>query len=198
MTRTLRGNRIPLPDTRQKLDHTCGPAVLSAIFSYWGEYIKEADLAEELSSDPVGGTSPDRLNDAAESRGFNTLWRERMTNYELKAHLDMGRPVIITVQAWASTPSELAGDSGHYVIAIDYDEDNVYFEDPALDDCRGFIPWVELDSRWHDKDKNGKPFKRFGLVMWKDTKPVTESIIANAVFIHCVDVPLVKEAPELQ
>jgi hypothetical protein len=197
MPRALRGNRIPLPDTRQKLDHTCGPAVLSAIFSYWGEHVREEDLAEELKSDPIGGTSPDRLNYAAMSRGFHTMWRERMTNAELRRHLNIGRPVIVTVQAWA-TPTELKGDSGHYVIAIDYDKENVYFEDPALDDCRGYIPWKELDSRWYDKNKAGKPFKRFGLVVWKDTKPVTESIITNSVFIHFEDAPFVKGDPSVR
>ena len=197
MPRALRGNRIPLPDTRQKLDHTCGPAVLSAIFSYWGEHVREEDLAEELKSDPIGGTSPDRLNYAAMSRGFHTMWRERMTNAELRRHLNIGRPVIVTVQAWA-TPAESKGDSGHYVIAIDYDKENVYFEDPALDDCRGYIPWKELDSRWYDKNKAGKPFKRFGLVVWKDTKPVSESIIPNSVFIHFEDAPFGKGDPSVR
>lgn len=197
MPRALLGNRIPLPDTRQKLDHTCGPAVLSAIFSYWGEHVREEDLAEELKSDPTDGTSPDRLNYAAMSRGFHTMWRERMTNAELRRHLNIGRPVIVTIQAWA-TPAELKGDSGHYVIAIDYDKENVYFEDPALDDCRGYIPWKELDSRWYDKNKAGRLFRRFGLVVWKDTKPVTEAVITNSAFIHFEDAPFVKGDPSVR
>jgi len=193
VSKTLRGNRIPLPTTNQQKNYTCGPAVLSSIFSYWGVSTKEADLAEELKSDPIGGTSPYQLNKAAKSRGFKTIWREKMTNSELKRCLNVGRPVIITVQAWASTPEELAGDSGHYVIAIDYDDKKVYFEDPALNGCRGFIPWSELHSRWHDKDKNGKCFNRFGLVMWKDSKPVKEAIVAGSVFINYADAPFLKE-----
>lgn len=199
MTRTLRGNRIPLPDISQQHGYTCGPAVLSTIFRYWGEYVDESTLAEELMSDPIGGTSPEQLNKAAKQRGFRTIWREYMTNQELIHYLNTGRPVIITVQAWATTPAELAGDSGHYVIAIDYDDDNVYFEDPALNGCRGYIPWDELDSRWHDKDKTGKPYNRFGLVVWKDTKPVTESVVSAVVFINFkytqeVNPPFLKEA----
>jgi len=194
MIRTLRGNRIPLPDIRQQRNHTCGPAVLTSIFNYWGVKAGELELAAELNSDPIGGTSPDNLHKAAKSRGFNTIWHEGMTNDELASYLRSGRPVIITVQAWATTQAELEGDSGHYVIAIDYDEENVYFEDPALDDCRGYIPWDELDSRWHDRDKTGKTYNRFGLVMWKDCKPVYESVISNVTFICVEDVPFAKEA----
>jgi predicted double-glycine peptidase len=194
MIRTLRGNRIPLPDTKQQRSHTCGPAVLSSIFNYWGYLADELELAEELSSDPVGGTCPDMLQKAAIGRGFNTIWHEGMSNSDLTRYLDSGRPVIITVQAWASTQAELEGDSGHYVIAIDYDENNVYFEDPALDDCRGYIPWVELNERWHDKDKTGKTYNRFGLVVWKNSKPVYKSVISNVALICVKDIPFVKGA----
>lgn len=188
MPRTLRGNRIPLPDISQQHGYTCGPAVLSTIFYYWGVYVDEATLAEELMSDPIGGTTPENMNTAARIRGFHTLWHEDMSNKELCKNLDLGRPVIITVQAWASTPAELAGDSGHYVIAIDYDDNNVYFEDPALDGCRGYIPWNELDKRWHDKDKTGKSYNRFGLVIWKNTKPVTKAVLDAVVFINSKDI----------
>lgn len=183
MIRALRGNRIPIPDIRQKSGYTCGPAALSAIFSYWGEFVDEGELALELGSDPIGGTPPDRLKKAAASRGYRTVWHEDMSNHELKAYLEDGRPVIITVQAWASTPAELAGDSGHYVIAIDYDDVNVYFEDPALDDSRGYIPWAELEQRWHDKDMLGRPYNRLGLAIWKDEQPVTESVIESIAMI---------------
>ena len=104
-------------------------------------------------------------------------------SHDLKSYLETGRPVIITVQAWASTPAELAGDSGHYVIAIDYDDTSVYFEDPALDDSRGYIPWSELEQRWHDRDMLGRPYKRLGLAVWKDCEPVTESIIESIAMI---------------
>jgi predicted double-glycine peptidase len=177
MIRALRGNRIPIPDTRQKSGYTCGPAALSAIFSYWGEFVDEEDLALELGSDPVGGTPPVGLMQAAMKRGYQTAWHERMTNQELKHYLEEGRPVVIAVQAWASTPAELAGDSGHYVIAIDYDDTNVYFEDPALDDARGYIPWQDFEDRWHDKDKTGRPYSRLGLAIWKDERPVTEAFV---------------------
>ena len=196
MIRTLRGNRIPLPDIRQQRSHTCGPAVLSSVFNYWGCIESEFNLAEELNSDPRGGTSPDKLQQAAMSRGFETIWHEDMSDSELISYLDSGRPVIITVQAWASTQAELEGDSGHYVIAIDYDSNNVYFEDPALDDCRGYIPWAELESRWHDKDKTGKKYDRFGLVIWKNTKPVYESVIQNVALIRIDDAPFMKEVKQ--
>lgn len=177
MTRTLRGNRIPIPEIRQKCEHTCGPAVLGAILNYWGDIIEEIDLAIELEADPVEGTSPIKINSSAISRGYNTVWHEHMTNQELKFYLENGRPVIIAIQAWASTPRELAGDSGHYVIAIDYDEDNAYFEDPALDNSRGYIPWEDMEARWYDIDKSGVPYKRFGLAIWKDSLPVLPEIV---------------------
>ena len=60
---------------------------------------------------------------------------------------------------------------------------SVYFEDPALDDSRGYIPWSELEQRWHDRDMLGRPYKRLGLAVWKDCEPVTESIIESIAMI---------------
>lgn len=183
--RTMRGNRIPMTNVRQRSCYTCGPAALCAILHYWGEFTSEETLAIEMGSDPVGGTSPDKIRRAALDRGYSTLWKESMSNQELKSYLEEGKPIIIVVQAWATTPAELNGDGGHYVIAIDYDEDNVYFEDPALDDARGYIPWGDLDTRWHDTDKAGKLFSRFGLVIWKDESPVMESVTeAVSLILH--------------
>lgn len=46
-------------------------------------------------------------------------------------------------------------ESGHYMVVMGIDDENVYFEDPPLPGTRGIIPRDEFLSRWHDDE--GKP-----------------------------------------
>jgi uncharacterized protein YvpB len=52
---------------------------------------------------------------------------------------------------------------GHFIVAIGYDDQNFYFEDPSLAGRRGFIPIAEFDQRWHEDDSGHK--LRLGLVI---------------------------------
>jgi predicted double-glycine peptidase len=75
------------------------------------------------------------------------------------------------MQAWDETPDKEKTykklGSGHYVVVIGYDDNYVYFEDPVLEGERGVLTYDEFAKRWHDKDRDGKVYHRFGLVLWK-------------------------------
>ena len=41
--------------------------------------------------------------------------------------------------------------NGHYMVVIGIDNQNVYFEDPAILGSRGYITDQEFLDRWHDQ-----------------------------------------------
>jgi uncharacterized protein YvpB len=94
-----------------------------------------------------------------------------MSLEQLISFVNMGRPVIVCMQAWDETSEKKKNykelESGHYVVVIGHDERNIYIEDPVLEGNRGILPHKEFMKRWHDKDGDGKEYHRFGLVLWK-------------------------------
>ncbi len=47
---------------------------------------------------------------------------------------------------------------GHYVVAIGYDKERIYLEDPSTI-LRSYISYQDLEERWHDTDKARKYIK---------------------------------------
>lgn len=100
-----------------------------------------------------------------------------MTLAQLEKCLDECKPVICSIQAYAdSTPAMQRAevykkdDNGHYLVAIGYDDGNIYFMDPSLTGRRGFLPKAEFVARWHDNEgsvEQPKLITHLGLVIWK-------------------------------
>lgn len=61
-------------------------------------------------------------------------------------------------------------DDGHWVVAIGYDDHGIYFEDPSQTLPRGYIPYPELQARWHDRGRRGKHIPYYGVSLWKKVK----------------------------
>jgi uncharacterized protein YvpB len=91
----------------------------------------------------------------------------------LKSSLDRDRPVIMMLQAWGATKANpwpsyrKAWSDGHWVVAIGYDDDGVFFEDPSLRTVRGFMGFDELKVRWHDVGPHLGHMYYYGLSVWK-------------------------------
>lgn len=160
---------LRLPDVRQTTDYSCGPTALQAVLGYYGEEHFEEDLMELCKADPNEGTPPERLAEAARSLGFQTEIRQNMTLDDLQASVQQGIPVIIAAQAWRNqdqlnTPWSNIWDSGHWMVTVGMDENNVYFEDPSILGSLGSIPREEFLQRWHDIDAD-QPFIHGGLLI---------------------------------
>jgi hypothetical protein len=112
----------------------------------------------------------------AKEHGLEVSPREHMTGDELARHLDQGEPVLMPIQAWLdnvpSDPSGWAGvtEWGHYVVAVGYDAERFYFEDPAMFGV-GYIPRTELKVRWHDFDEFGTRLEHFGIAFRRPQGP---------------------------
>jgi uncharacterized protein YvpB len=76
-----------------------------------------------------------------------------MTVSSLTGVLSTGRPVIVLIQAWKDeddlTPYEYDFEDGHYVVAIGFDNDYIYFEDPWIHGSITYMSKGELSDRWH-------------------------------------------------
>jgi predicted double-glycine peptidase len=167
--------KVPIPNVQQMEDYTCGAAAFQAVCCYFGVGPSNTDdYVELLKSDPKNGTRPEEIVNWARKFGLMAECAEYMSDAELKAHLDAGRPVICSIQAYGKTPQRIEQYTakenghyldldGHYIVAIGYDHENFYFEDPSLAGRRGFIPIAEFGARWHEDDSGHK--LRLGIVI---------------------------------
>lgn len=60
--------------------------------------------------------------------------------------------MIVEIQAWADEGTNYATDydDGHYVVAIGFDANYYYFEDPWILGSIGYISKKDFVTRWHD------------------------------------------------
>ncbi|MBI5883309.1 MAG: C39 family peptidase [Elusimicrobia bacterium] len=172
---------IRLPKTRQATDYTCGVAALQSVLAFFGEELREDQLAKELKPTPENGTDFRVIAKVAEEHGLKVSVRKGAGLADLRAALDAGSPALVSIQAWADAPqaepsgaqgkaldqsSSYAEDwkDGHYVVAVGYDAKNFYFMDPSLLGHYGFIPAAELEARWHDEESPGERISGLMLV----------------------------------
>jgi predicted double-glycine peptidase len=165
--------RIPVPNTFQQTDYTCGPASLRAVCEYFGVGPRtEREIKADMGM-PRTGADPGHLMQALVKYGLEFQPYYPMSIRQLKRSVDRRRPVILMLQAWGETtdyewrPSyKYIWRDGHWVVAIGYDTSGMYFEDPSIRNARGFIPFAELMERWHDWGANYEHMYYYGISAW--------------------------------
>lgn len=166
-----RAIKIDLPNATQVTDYTCGASALLSICSYFGVGPEdEAELEADMAM-PKTGADPIHITTTAKRYGLRVREIRPMTAAKLEKYLDKRRPVILMIQAWAerAVSYATAWDEGHYVVAIGYDEDVFYVEDPSLHGSRGFIARDDLDARWHDVEgEDNHHTDHLGIAIWRD------------------------------
>jgi predicted double-glycine peptidase len=169
--------RIAVPDTTQQTAYSCGASCLQAICKYYGVGPDdEWEFVRALRPDHRFGSDPEPIQRAA--RRFGLSYREYapMTVADLKAELRLRHPVLIIVQAWGRERRQGRlrrrldyrhewGD-GHWLIAIGFDRDAIYFEDPSLQAVRGYLRIAELEPRWHHAGHHAAHKDHYGLALW--------------------------------
>ncbi len=147
---------LNVPDVKQPSNYSSGPTALQAVLSYYGQDTNVDILINMTNCTPENGTLPGNIANAATKLGFNAAVKENMSLEDLQQNINQGTPVIIDAQAWKNieTNSQNWTDDqvdGHYMVVIGIDNQNVYFEDPAILGSRGYIPTQEFLDRWHDQ-----------------------------------------------
>jgi predicted double-glycine peptidase len=169
--------KIDLPDTVQAKGHTCGAAALLAICRYYGVGPRSERRIVEDMDFGKGGSDPKHVLRAAKK--YRLAWEEfrPMTIQQLRTCLDLRRPVMLMLQAWADprpTTYKDHWDDGHWVVAIGHDPTGIYFEDPSLEGARGYLTDAQLDERWHDiEGKDDHHVDHYGVAIWRPALAAT-------------------------
>ncbi len=148
---------LNVPNVDQPNNYSSGPTALQAVLVYYGTDVNINQLINMTNTTLKNGTIPDNIAQVARLNGFNAQVQDNMTLQDLQQNIANGTPVIIYCQAWsnnATNPNEnWTTDTmdGHYMVVIGIDDQNVYFEDPAILGSRGYIPDQEFLNRWHDQ-----------------------------------------------
>lgn len=162
---------LRVPMTRQNTDYTCGVTALQSVLGYYGFEKRLDELSIAVKPDPDKGTDYLNMANYAKEQGFAVSIHTDMTLRELKNHIDHSEPVLLAIQAWADTPNSYlaqTNEDGHYVVAIGYDNKNIYLMDPSTLGHYTYIPTEEFLLRWHDYDSySGQVLNRFGMVLIK-------------------------------
>ena len=143
---------LNVPDVTMPDNSSSGPAALQAVLSYYGTDVLTDQLINQTNTSE-NGTAPENIAQAAVNLGFTADLKENMSLKDLQGNISQGKPVIVIVtnrtsnnstsQNITHTPAEY-----HYLVVIGMDDQNVYFEDPALTGSRGFLPIQEFLDKW--------------------------------------------------
>ena len=112
------------------------------------------------------GTSPHHIIQTLHHYRLKT-WAKRMTISEVKRYIDKDIPVILVLQAWTTAKHinwKKDWEDGHYVVAIGYDRDRIYFEDPSTFE-RSYLTYTELRDRWHDGTPGHRVYRHYGIAV---------------------------------
>jgi predicted double-glycine peptidase len=141
--------------SRQTTEFSCGPAAVQAVLRHWGHDVAEQTLMDLMETNSEVGTHPENIVRGVRSLGLQAELKQNVTLDELQHFTSSGNPVIALGQVWRSggqgSPTSVADDweSGHYIVVLGVDKDNVYFQDPYLRMCKGFAPRKEFEAHWH-------------------------------------------------
>jgi len=175
------------PKCMQRKGYSCGAAVFRILCKYFKVGPKtEKDCMKLLKTNCKRGTEYIEIVRNAVELGLHVKVKMDMDLSELKQYLDEKIPIICSIQAWGNPANYDRAIHGHYVIAIGYDQENIYFEDPSIfTPSRGYLGKKEFLERWHDIDgESDKDCNGLGIAIWKDSYKPTQRRIKQAVQIE--------------
>ena len=159
---------IDYPSLRQSTDYSCGVTATKSVLVYClgnKNDKPESDLFSQLNVSKKSGVDPQTIVAFLKSKGVNVELK-KLTIEDLKQNISDNNPIIICIQAWGKQKDYTnVYKEGHYVTVIGYNDEGFIFEDPSISAQSGFIKYKDLDSRWHDIDKNGKRYDHMGIII---------------------------------
>ena len=159
-------NMMHYPTVKQRTHDDCGAACVSSILRYHNRKHKYVRLCKELKLSKIGVDESEMVR-FLQGEGFQAELMHHLTVEGLIECLRTEKPVVVIVQAWSRRKTETYActDYGHYVMAIGYDGNRVFFMDPALRFGHyGFMSVEELDRQWYLLDEAGNR-KRVSIIV---------------------------------
>lgn len=164
--------QIDFPTSRQNNHSDCGSTSVQTMLAYYGIDERQDDLDKELklSKDGVEYSNMIKLFN---KKGLKTSF-SRMNQEDLKNFLNQNIPIIILIQAYKTNNKNYSKDNyedGHYITVTGYDDTKFIIEDPSLNNKVGYIPFDELDVRWHGMGEDKEKLDSYGLAVYgKESK----------------------------
>src|SRR3989344_1393707 len=157
---------LPFPQLRQSYDFDCGAQVLQSILLFYGMEVREDQILKKAKINKVCGTLAEEMQKFLQNYGLKTK-AGSLKKEQVQRHIDKGHPAILAIQAWSKQEKDWKKDwkDGHYVVAIGYDKQRFYFEDPSTV-LKTFLNYKELEERWHDRDCYGRKYQNYGILVY--------------------------------
>ena len=157
---------LDFPSLRQTYNYDCGTKAIQAALAYFGLDVRE-DKIIKMTNTTKHGASIKSIIKVINLYQFKYK-ASQMRITDLKKYIDKNYPVIISLQAWTKKKRvnwKNNWSDGHYVVAIGYDKNKIYFADPSSI-YKTYLTYKELEDRWHDKDVNGKKYINYGIAVF--------------------------------
>lgn len=158
---------LNFPKLRQVFDHDCGSTATQSVLTYYGIDVR-GDKIMKLAKTNNNGTPIKGILKVLRKYNLKCI-AQHMSISDVKKYLDRNIPVMLLIQAWSdkkNTDWENNWDDGHYVVAIGYSKNRMYFEDPSSIK-RTYLTFNELKKRWHDiESSTGKTHFNLGIAVY--------------------------------
>src|ERR1043166_2618070 len=173
--------RIALPDATQQKDYSCGASCLQSICKFYGVGPNEEwEFVDKLRMDHRIGSHPYQIVRLAKQLRLSVREYQPMTPQDVRREPRRRHPVMMMIQAWGGEGRGSRWrrrrtykddwDDGHWVVAIGYDTQGIFFEDPSLELVRGYLSDAELEDRWQDTGPHGVHVPRYGAAIWHPSR----------------------------
>ena len=159
-------NLLNVPDVYHYYNYSSGHTALQAIFSYYQFPTDASKYREDTFNEPTDYdqnqfSPPEKLVEAAyrklsgetdpeKQNVFDIQVKEELSIDELKSYIDRSVPIILLIT------KKPTADIGAYVVAIGYDSEYFYFEDPYKMGSIGYLPKNEFEEVWKNYIKSQK------------------------------------------
>jgi len=156
--------KLDFPELRQIYNYDCGVTCLQQVLIYYGIEKREDELISLLGTKKTSiiehGTKLSSMIEVAEYYGLEAEISKNTTIKKLKELIDDDIPPILLLQAWRDYSKDNLDwtkdfKDGHYVVAVGYNDNCIFFEDPSSV-VRTYLTYKELEDRWHDVEDNNK------------------------------------------
>ena len=171
---------LDFPTSRQDNDSSCGSTVVQTILAYYGIDERQDDLSDKLKMSEDGISYTNIIKTLKKYK--LSVDARSMTINDLKKYINKKIPVIILIQAYKDNRQKKYNrenyNYGHYVVAIGYNSKQLIVEDPALNNQIGYIPFNDLEIRWHGFGETEKEkLDYFGIAVKGKPKYDSDKII---------------------
>jgi ABC-type bacteriocin/lantibiotic exporter with double-glycine peptidase domain len=157
---------IVFPELRQVFCFDGGACSLASVLAYYGVAVREDEIMQLARTSKGGGTTPAGIVHVLRYFGLEPI-AGCLSVDALHTALDRCEPVILALQVYRSDTSRsynACWNDGHYVVAIGYDAQRVYVEDPSSYK-RTWLTFEELSDRWHDTGVHGRRLINWGCIV---------------------------------